>query len=287
MTSSETATQGAVHPWIEAAPAPVDRRLYAVTPRLAEVLRVVPLTPRMVRVTLGGDFAELAGCAPTDHVKVFFPPPGEQLPVMPQIGPNGLIPPPPGSPRLFRDYTLRRVDRAAGEIDLDMVLHAGGLGSTWAAAAAPGMKVGVLGPRGSEVVDASLDWLVLVGDETALPAIARWVAEVPSGVSVRVVVEVADAGEEQALPSAADVDVRWLHRDGVPAGESTLLADALADFEFEFPTGRGFVWVAGEAGCVKPIRRMLRNHPALDARSVDVDGYWRRGIVNHDHHAGD
>ena len=63
-----------------------------------------------------------------------------------------------------------------------------------------------------------------------------------------------------------------------------MLADALADFEFEFPTGRGFVWVAGEATCLKPVRRMLRNHPALDSRCVDVDGYWRRGVVNHDHH---
>jgi NADPH-dependent ferric siderophore reductase len=282
MTSSE-----AVHPWIEAAPAPVERQLYAVTPRLAEVARVVALTPRMVRVTLRGDFSELAGCAPTDHVKVFFPPEGEQLPVMPQVGPNGLVPPPPGSPRLFRDYTLRRVDRAHGEIDLDMVLHAGGLGSTWAAAAAPGMQVGVLGPRGSELVEETLDWLVLAGDETALPAIGRWLAEVPAATAVRAVIEVADAGEEQDLRCAADVDLRWLHRDGVPAGESTLLADALAGFEFEFPTGRGFVWVAGEAVSLKPVRRMLRNHPALDAACVDVDGYWRRGVVNHDHHAAE
>ena len=284
MTSSETVTTAA-HPWIEAAPAPVERRLFAVTPRLAEVVRVVTVTPRMVRVTLAGDFSELLGGAPTDHVKVFFPAPGDELPVMPQVGPNGLIPPPPGTPRTFRDYTLRRVDRAAGEIDIDMVLHAGGLGSTWAAAAAPGMKVGVLGPRGSEVVDATLDWLVLAGDETALPAIGRWLSELPAGVSVRAVIEVADAGEEPELPSAADVDLVWLHRDGIPAGESTLLADALAGFEFEFPTGRGFVWVAGEAGALKPVRRMLRSHPALDSRCIDVDGYWRRGVVNHDHHA--
>ena len=276
-----------VHPWIEAAPAPVERELYAVTPRLAEVVRVVTLTPRMVRVTLSGDFSGLAGRAPTDHVKIFFPPPGEDLPVMPQVGPNGLVPPPPGTPRLFRDYTLRRVDRAGGEIDVDMVLHAGGLGSTWAAAASPGLKVGVLGPRGSEVVDPSLDWVVLAGDETALPAIGRWLAELPSAVSVRVVVEVAGPEEEQTLPCSADVDLVWLHRDGIPAGESTLLADALAGFEFEFPTGRGFVWVAGEANALKPVRRMLRNHPALDAGSVDVDGYWRHGVVNHDHHAAE
>jgi NADPH-dependent ferric siderophore reductase len=269
------------HPWIEAAPALVERRLYDVTPRLAEVLRVVTLTPRMVRVTLGGDFSELLGCAPTDHVKIFFPAAGEELPVMPQVGPNGLIPPPPGTPRSFRDYTLRRVDRAHGEIDIDMVLHAGGLGSSWAAAAAPGHKVGVLGPRGSEIVDPSLEWLVLAGDETALPAIGRWLAELPAAVSVRAFVEVADAAEEQILPSAAEVDLRWLHRDGVPAGSSTLLADAVT--ACGFPAGRGFVWVAGEATSLTPLRRALR--ASLDPSCVDVDGYWRRGVVNHDHHA--
>ncbi len=52
-------------------------------------------------------------------------------------------------------------------------------------------------------------------------------------------------------------------------------------------TGRGFVWVAGEATCLTPMRPMLRNHPALDAQCVDVDGYWRRGTANHDHHGSD
>lgn len=272
-----------VQRWIDGAPAPVSRMLHGLRPRLAEVVRVERLTPRMARVTLSGDFAELPGAAATDHVKVFFPTGDDELPVMPQVGEHGLVPPPPGTPRTYRDYTVRRLDREAGELDLDMVVHAGGLAGAWAAAARPGLKVGVLGPRGSEVVDDTLDWYVLAGDETALPAIGRWLAELPAGARAEVFCEVADAAEEQELASAADVTVHWLHRDGVPAGETAMLHDALA--AATLPPGRGFVWVAGEAGALRPVRRMLRARPDVRPRHLDVDGYWRRGVVNHDHHA--
>lgn len=280
---TDVGTPPVAQQWIDGAPAPVQRVLHGLRPRIAEVVRVRRVTPRMARVTLAGDFAELPGAAATDHVKVFFPAPGEELPVMPRIGERGLVPPPPGTPRNYRDYTVRRLDRAGGEMDLDMVVHEHGLAGAWAAAARPGLKVGVLGPRGSEIVATDLDWYLLAGDETALPAIGRWLAEMPAGATAQVLVEVADAGEEQELSSAADVAVRWLHRDGVPAGESDLLETALAGVRL--PPGRGFVWVAGEAGTLRPIRRSLRARDDLDPRDLDVDGYWRRGVVNHDHHA--
>ena len=269
--------------WIDGAPAPVSRMLHGLRPRLAEVVRVRRVTPRMARVTLAGDFAELPGAAATDHVKIFFPAPRDELPVMPTIGDDGLVPPPPGTPRNYRDYTVRRLDRDGGELDIDMVVHSGGLAGAWAAAARPGLRVGVLGPRGSEVVDDTLDWYVLAGDETALPAIGCWLGELPAGARAQVFCEVADAAEEQELASAADVTVHWLHRDGVPAGEAALLHDALA--AMTLPPGRGFVWVAGEAGALRPVRRTLRARDDLASRDLDVDGYWRRGVVNHDHHA--
>ena len=281
MTSVGARTTGQA--WIDGAPAPVQRVLYPLTPRLAEVTRVERVTPRMARVTLAGDFSEMPAAAATDHIKIFFPASGEEFPVMPTVGEHGLVPPPAGSPRNYRDYTVRRLDRDAGELDVDMVVHAGGLAGAWAASAVPGLRVGVLGPRGSEVVADDLDWYVLAGDETALPAIGRWLSELPAGARAEVFCEVADAAEEQEFVSDADVTVHWLHRDGVPAGEATLLHDALATLAL--PAGRGFVWVAGEAGALRPVRRLLRARDDLSPRDLDVDGYWRRGVVNHDHHA--
>jgi len=273
MTSTGTRPVG--QRWIDGAPAPVQRVMYGLRPRVAEVVRVRRVTPRMARVTLTGDFDELPGAAATDHVKVFFPAPGDELPVMPQIGERGLVPPPPGTPRNYRDYTVRRLDRAGSEMDLDMVVHAGGLAGTWAATARPGLKVGVLGPRASEIVTGDLDWYVLAGDETAMPAVGRWLAELPAGASAQVFLEVADAGEEQDLGAPEGVELRWLHRDGTPPGESTLLVDAVA--ALDRPEGAVFAWVAAESATVRAVRADLRGRWGLSRSEHHAIGYWRRG----------
>jgi NADPH-dependent ferric siderophore reductase len=97
-----------------------------------------------------------------------------------------------------------------------------------------------------------------------------------------VFLEVADAAEEQPLASAADVRVTWLHRDAAEPGTTDLLARAVA--ATDLPDGEGFVWAAGEAGAMRPVRRHLRER-GLPKDWVDVDGYWKRGVANHDHHA--
>jgi NADPH-dependent ferric siderophore reductase len=246
-----------------------------LTPRLLEVRRVEQLTPRMVRITLGGE--DLDGFrygAPDDHVKVFFPEPGADLPVMPTIGEEGLEPPPPGSPLpIFRDYTIRYLRPGVRELDIDFALHGHGPGASWAAQARPGRKVGILGPRGSTVVPYTFDWYLLGADETALPALAAWREHLPAEATVLAFAEVADPAEEQA------VEAEWLFRD---RGES--LGAAIS--ELQLPEGDGYVWIAGEATGLTPIRRHLRSR-GLNRRWMEIDGYWKRGTVNLDHHEDD
>ncbi|MBM2616678.1 siderophore-interacting protein [Actinoplanes sp. LDG1-06] len=248
-----------------------------LTPRLLEVTRVTRLTPRMVRITLGGE--QLDGfkyAAPDDHVKVFFPEPGAELPVMPTLGEEGLEPPPPGSPLpTFRDYTIRYVRPEERELDIDFALHGHGPGGTWAANAQPGDKVGILGPRGSTMVPHEFDWYLLGADETALPALAAWLEQLPAGADVTAFCEVAGAAEEHRLAG----EVRWLHRD---RGES--LQQALTGYRLK--GGDGYVWVAGEATGLKPIRRHIRAH-GHHRDWAEIDGYWKRGTVNLDHHEDD
>ncbi|GAA1009546.1 siderophore-interacting protein [Acrocarpospora pleiomorpha] len=260
---------------------------YPLKPRLLEVSRVQRITPTTVRVTLtGADLEGFQEAAPADHVKLCLPEPGAALPVMPTLGPDGLEPPPPGSPRpILRDYTVRDYRAAENELDVDMVLHGHGPAATWAGRATPGDRVGVLGPRGSVMVPLVLDWYLLGADETAIPALARWLKLLPATAKVIAFAEVADAREEQDLPSAADVSLTWLHRDGVAAGESDVLVRAFLGVTR--PAGEGFAWVAGEAGTLVPIRRHLRGDFGLPKDRVDVDGYWKRGIVNLDHHEQD
>lgn len=264
--------------------AAIEHRTHPVRPRRAEVVAVVDVSPRMRRLTLAApDLADLPGGGPTDHAKVFFPLPSddpsddpdvEAEPAPPELGPRGLVAPPPGRPRPYREYTIRRHDPDRGEVDLDVVRHGDGLAARWIERARPGMALWLLGPRTSLAV-APRDWYLIGGDETALPAIGRWLATLPAGVSVTALVEVADAAEEQDLPSEASVDLRWLHRDGAAAGTTTLLADAVATWEP--PSGSGFAWMGAEASALRPVRRLLRER-GLPAEAVDLDGYWRRGV---------
>ncbi|MET7425500.1 siderophore-interacting protein [Dactylosporangium sp. NPDC005555] len=255
-----------------------------LTPRLLEVARVRRVTPRTVRVTLTGeDLDGFCYAAPDDHVKVFFPEPGAELPVMPTLGPDGLEPPPPGSPRpTFRDYTVRHLRPERRELDIDFVLHGHGPAGVWAAQAAPGQQLGVLGPRGSNINPMNFDWYLFAGDETALPSLAAWLEKVPAGVPVFAFVDVADAAEEQDLTVTADTTLVWLHRDtSIDGGHLERAIRGL-----EVPPGAGYCWVAGEAGSLKPIRRYLRTI-GLPRDWVEVDGYWKRGTVNLDHHDDD
>ncbi len=248
-----------------------------LTPRLLEVRRVTRLTPGMVRVTFGGEQLDgFCHAAPDDHVKVFLPEPGAELPVMPTLGEDGLEPPPPGAPLpTFRDYTVRYLRPAERELDIDFVLHDHGPGGSWAANAQPGQRLGILGPRGSTMVSLSFDWYLLGADETALPALAAWLERLPADARVLAFVEVAGAAEEQPVAR----EVRWLHRD---RGESLTAAVLGA----ELPPGDGYCWVAGEATGLKPIRRHLRG-TGLPRNWLEIDGYWKRGVVNLDHHDDD
>ncbi|MFI0416720.1 siderophore-interacting protein [Spongiactinospora sp. 9N601] len=260
---------------------------YPLKPRLLTVSRVARLGPVTVRVTLTGpDLEGFQQGAPADHVKLCFPEPGAELPVMPLIGPDGLEPPPPGAPRpIFRDYTIRYHRPEARELDIDLVIHGHGPGSHWAANVEPGKRIGVIGPRGSILVPLDLDWYLLGADETALPALGRWLEALPAGARAIAFAEVPDAREEQRIDSAADVTLTWLHRNGAAPGTGDLLEKAIRGVER--PAGEGFVWVAGEAGALKPIRRYVRQEFGLPPDRIDVDGYWKRGVENLDHHEED
>lgn len=237
----------------------------------------------MVRVTVHGP--ELAGfidMAPADHVKVFFPATPGATPAMPRLGPEGMERD-PAVELIYRDYTVRAFRPDTLELDLDFALHGEGPGAGWAASARPGDPVGVLGPRGSVLIPMALDWYLIAGDETALPAVARWLECLPPTAEVTAFVEVADPGERLELTCSPGTRLNWVYRDGGPADAPADLFTAIRGFTP--PEGRGFAWVAGEAGALRPVRRYLREELGLHRDAMDVDGYWRRGEVNFDHHA--
>jgi NADPH-dependent ferric siderophore reductase len=246
--------------------------------RLLRVASVEALTPGMVRVVLAGDDLDgFLSAAHDDHVKLFFPHAGEDKPVMPVFGPNGPVFPDGAVKPVARDYTPRRHDAVARTLTVDFALHAEGPASEWARNARPGQYLGVGGPRGSLVVSDDFDWYLLAGDETALPAIARRLEELPAGARALAIVEVADKAEEQPIAARAAADVLWLHRDGAMPGEPGRLLDALS--QLALPSGEGYAWVAAESDVAKALRHHLVETRGIRKDRVKAAGYWRRGFI--------
>ena len=254
----------------------VERVRHELRFRIAEVVRNERITSRMARITLTSpDFEGFRSDAYDDHVKLFFAPPGESL-AMPTPGPNGLVFPEGAVRPEARDYTPRRFDRARREVVIDFVLHGDGPAASWAARAASGDTVGVGGPRASFVVRGEFDWYLLVGDETALPAIARRIEELPSGARVMAFVEVAGAAERQQFETAAALELHWLLRDD-PGAPKLVEAVAATDL----PAGTGYAFVAGEAAMATALRAQLVGR-GCDPDFVKAAGYWRLGEADFD-----
>lgn len=239
--------------------------------RQLQVLRVERLTPHMQRIVLGGPQLEgFHSGAPDDHMKLFFPNGAGGL-VFPKRGPQGMEFPPGVEPSPMRDYTPRHHDAARGELTVDFVLHGDGPASTWAAAAKPGDTLGVGGPRGSFVVANDFDHYVLVADETGLPAIGRWLEEMPASARATVLAEIPDASDRQLLFSEAKCEVRWLERDGRDAATSTLLEDELRGLAVR---GDAFYWIAAESRRARHMRLFLAER-GVPKEWVRATGYWK------------
>ncbi|MFP1628766.1 siderophore-interacting protein [Streptomyces sp. 5K101] len=241
----------------------------------AKVVRTERLTPHMVRVVLGLDASSSFGIGEyTDHyVKLVFPAAGVRYPEpfdMERIReefPRDQWP-------ANRTYTVRYWDAAQRELTIDFVVHGDeGLAGPWAARAQAGETVRFLGPGGGYAPAPTADWHLLAGDESALPAIAAALEQMPPGAVVHAFVEVAGPEEEQKIATPDGVDITWLHRGDRPAGEALVAAVAALDF----PEGEVSAFVHGEAGCVKELRRRLRMERGVPREQLSISGYWRLG----------
>ena len=212
---------------------------------------------------------ELTGDALDD----FTPRPGQEIVLQ--------IPQSAGEPAR-RHYTIRRFDRAAKRIDVDFVLHDHATpGVEWARMTKPGDAIDIRGPRGRIALAPDAAWHLLSGDETALPAIFALIEALPKGAKAYAFVEIADAGEKQALHAAADVELHWLLREGTAPGARPLLVEAVAGFRL--PPGKGHAIILGETASVRTRRHDLLSR-GMDRAQIYSEGYWRPGrIGGHDH----
>jgi len=288
-------------------------RLFEVALKERRVLS--PSLDRMVFT--GADVARMTTGGPDQRIKVFFPLPGQDLPQVhsgedwyPRYRalPDDQRPP-------MRTYTLRQLRAEQGEVDVDFVLHGEtGPASRWAIHARPGDRVVLLAPD-ADSADSSEGWewkppagvgqVLLVADETALPAVAGILEELAARVDpprTLALLEVAQAGDAVRLKAPATAELVWLPRGraayGAPllqavqarlAASSVVAGEELEEIDVDAQilweqadasvAGPLYAWVAGEAGAVMAIRRHLVRECGLDRRTITFMGYWRHGKV--------
>lgn len=247
---------------------------YPLRFRMLDVRDVQRITPHLVRVTLGGDALEgFTSLGFDDHVKLFFPDPVTGMLVIPTVGSDGPIWP-EGVKPIMRDYTPRRFDAAAHTLEIDFALHLAGPATLWAEQACPGQRLGVGGPKGSFIVPTGFDWHLLIGDDTALPAISRRLAELPAGARAEILIEVDGSADHIAFESAAELEVVWVHRGSAVAGDLPLL-DALR--RMRMPTGFFHTWIGCESAQAKALRTYLVTQCLANPKWIRASGYWRKG----------
>ena len=228
--------------------------------RELEVRQVEKISNHMIRVILGGDLDGFTSLGFDDHVKLFFP--------------TGLLGE-DGEPEFVaRDYTPRCYDLQSKTLAVEFVIHDAGPATRWAEQSKPGQTLRIGGPRGSFVIPTDFDWHLLIGDDTALPAIARRLEELPAGARAIALVEVDGPGDQVRVESRADVTITWLHRNGAEAGSPELLR---ALHRLTWPRGDYYAWAACESLIAKALRAQLIADHKANPKWIRAAGYWRRG----------
>lgn len=272
------------------------------------VARTRRLGPSLVRITFAGDDLRAFRSDGRDQsLSLFLPHPGRAEPAVPfELGDRwwqAWRELPDDIRAVMRSYTLRALRRDPDEIDIDFVLHGvepgatapAGPASRWASRAAPGDPVVVLGPAVEDNrairfrPPEDTDLVVIWADETAVPAASAILERLPEGIPVRAWLEAGHPGDIQDLATRTDAEITWLVRGETPRrtdgpGDSAtpvtrvpLVPAALRDAELP-PARAPYVWVAGESGRVKELRRHFTGERGIDRRRITFVGYWRRGL---------
>lgn len=236
----------------QTSPAPgIERVRHDTRRRTLAVESVVDITPGMRSITLtGDDLADFISLAPDDHIKIFVP------------AADG------GEER--RDYTPRRYDNTERKLTIDFALHQAGPVTQWAIDARAGDWLDIGGPRGSAVVSATVKRWLLIGDETALPAVGRRIEESGAGTVITTIAAVTGPLEEQTFETSAELHVRWAHRPLSQATEAAALLKLLSTIDIQPET---FIWVAAEASVTRDIRGYLLER-GCPLGWIKASGYW-------------
>lgn len=229
----------------------IERVRHDLKLREVTVARIDRVSPGFASITFQDEaLADFMSLSFDDHVKFMFNDAnGEQV---------------------RRDYTPRRVDTDAREIDIEFALHGHGGAAEWARNATIGQRAIIGGPRGSMILPLSMDWHLLIGDDSALPAVTRRLEELPAGARV-VAVLLVDTADRRTFATCADARIHWVDSDDA-------LLQVLKDLPLQ--PGAGLAWGGGEAALMARVRQVLVE-TGMPRQVAKVSAYWKRGVADH------
>lgn len=243
------------------------------------VQSVTQLSPTMLRIGfIGDDLIDFVSVGFDDHIKVFLPDP--KMGESPKLDlSNENVKFEREIKLIARDYTPRFFSQENKSLSIDFAIHQAGPATEWAQQAKVGDSLKIGGPRGSMVIPMLYEHYYFIGDETALPAIARRLEELPSSAGATVLLEVDSENNEIVLNTNAQVDVQWLHRNGAAQGTLALFEKAVNELEISQPND-AFVWIATEASVARELRKIFMSKFNFDKTLVKAAGYWKHGESN-------
>lgn len=231
---------------------------HEVKRRTLTVTDVTRLTPNMIRITLAGEeLKDFPSMAPDDHIKVFVPDESGEV--------------------VMRDYTPRRFSTGDGELILDFAVHEAGPATRWAIDAQPGDTLEIGGPRGSRIVTGNIAHWLLIGDETALPAIGRRLEEAAAGDRVTAFITVPDTADAQTFDTPAEAQIEWVSGDVHGADRDAELLERVRAFDLPEDC---FVWIATEGLLARQLRAHFLEERGHSKFWLRASGYWVRGTAD-------
>lgn len=216
--------------------------------RTLDVVNVEQISPNFKRITLTGEsLADFISASFDDHLKFI-------------VNPDAAEP-------AMRDYTPRSYDNDKRELVIEFAMHGEGPANDWAENVKAGDRAFIAGPRGSRVIPMDYQWQLMLGDETAFPAISRRLEELPAGARVTVVALAEHADDRREFTTQADAEIIWV--------ESAEQLIAWAS-QHQLAAGEGFVWCAAEASIIKALRNIFVEEKGHDINALRTSAYWKK-----------
>lgn len=246
----------------------------------AEVERAQKISPHFVRVTLGGEglrswrhlgFDQWFRLALPIAEDTCFDRLSDRFDMR---GYLKYLPLPKATRPVIRNYTVREFRAEQGELDIDFVVHGTeGFAGNWAASLPIGSPVALLDQGCGFTRNAEADRVLLVGEESALPAVLGVLRDLPAHTVGDAIIEIADAADRQPAPSPAGVRQHWIVRpDATRPG--ALALDALKQVA---TSGEGLqAFMVGEQQLASGGRKHLVNELGVPKSEVKFCGYWRQ-----------